>query len=221
VTLIASGCRILCVAPHPDDIEFGVGATLHRHRHHCKISGLVLSDRFASRGERNNREEQRQAFEILGIGSANVRFVDDDPTCHLLPVRFFGTQENRDLIRQYIMREVETVCPDIIFIPAITETMQDHQAVSEEVVRVVRGDCSILGYEVPKHNRNFRPNAFVSVDERDLSAKIAAVGVYADFTTRYYFGSEQIRSLAVIRALDAGRQGLVEAFEVYRVYVPL
>lgn len=82
---------------------------------------------------------------------------------------------------------------------------------------VLRGRASILGYEVPKHNRHFEPCAFFDVDEEDLRAKQEALQTYSEFTTRYSFEPDVIRSLARVRAMDAGHFGFCEALEVYRL----
>jgi N-acetylglucosamine malate deacetylase 1 len=97
--------------------------------------------------------------------------------------------------------------------------MQDHQALSEEVVRIVSGQASIFGYEVPRSNRRFQPNVFVDVSEADLDAKIQALTCFTEFTNRYYFGSDNIRALARVRALNAGYSAYAEAFELYRMIV--
>jgi LmbE family N-acetylglucosaminyl deacetylase len=108
--------------------------------------------------------------------------------------------------------------PGLIFAPSVHETFQDHQALGEEVVRVVRGRATILGYEVLRHNRHFRPNVFVDISEADMEAKIAALGCFSEFTNRYYFEPEALKALARVRALDAGYFGFAEAFEMYRLF---
>ena len=217
LSLFQSGARVLCLSPHPDDTEFGVGATLWKYRADFVAQVLVFSDRASTRAEMHNERDQRRAIECLGLSSDTVRFVDQlGYNFGRLPVRFFGTEENRDLIRRTVSKAIADFGPDIIFTPALRETFQDHSALSEEVVRIARGKYMILGYEVPKHNLHFQPNVFVDVDEAAIDAKTAALDCFSEFTTRYYFDKDAIRSLARTRALHAGYLGLVEAFEMYR-----
>lgn len=215
-----AGARLLCLSPHPDDIELGLGATLHKYRGQVNARILVFSDRHESRGEQRNLENQVEAAALLGVAADSVRFVDQigHGFARLRP-RFMASEENRDIIRRIVERVTKDFQPDIIFVPSVHETHQDHVAVGEEVVRIVRGAASILGYEVPKHNRHFQPNTFVRASDADIEAKIAAVQRYTEFTTRYYFEPEGIRALARMRALQAGHSGLVEAFELYRLSV--
>jgi N-acetylglucosamine malate deacetylase 1 len=218
--LIPDGARVLCFSPHPDDTEFGVGATLSKYRGRFAARVVVLSDRSQTRNEQRNDEDQAKAAAALGLPPDAVRFVDDlGYGVSRFKVRFFGTEENRDLLRLVATRSIQDFRPDVIFIPALRETFQDHSALAEEVVRIARGRYMILGYEVPKHNRHFQPDVFVEVRPEDVEAKIAALNCYSEFTTRYYFEPEGIRGLARARALHAGYSGLTEAFELYHLSV--
>jgi len=212
--------RVLCLSPHPDDTEFGAGATLHRFKGRVDVRLLVFSDRSNTRGEKHNDRDQLASAAKLGIPAGNVKFIDQlGLKVDRLPVRFFGTEDARDTIRRVVAHAVKDFDPDLIFTPAAHETMQDHQAVTEEVVRVQRGRAAILGYETPKHNRLMNPGTFVKVSEADIAAKAAAVNSYTEFTTRYYFEERMLDALARVRGMDAGFHGLAEAFEVYRLVV--
>jgi len=218
--MLAGFRRLLCLSPHPDDTEFGCGATLHRLRGQVEVRVLVFSDRARTRGEKHNDRDQLAAAQRLGIPAANVRFVDQlGIGAQRLPVRFFGTEESRDRIRLILAHAVKEFDPDAIMTPALSETMQDHQAVTEEVLRVQRGRAAILGYETPKHNRLMNAACFVRVGATDIRAKAEAVNCFTEFTNRYYFEERMLDALARVRAMDAGYDGLAEAFAVYRLVV--
>jgi LmbE family N-acetylglucosaminyl deacetylase len=203
--LIPAGARVLCLSPHPDDVEFGVGATLSKYRGEFRARLIVFSDRGATRDECWNDRDQHRAAAMLGLAADDVFFVDQlGYGIDRFKIRFFATEESRDLIRQTVTRAVREFAPDIIFVPGLNETFQDHSAIAEEVVRISRGRYVILGYEVPKHNRHFQPTVFVDVEERDLEIKANAVNCFSEFDNRYYFEPE------------AGYFGFVEAFELYR-----
>ena len=215
--IIPPGGRVLCFSPHPDDVEFGVGATLAKYRGEFTGRLIVLSDRSQTRQETRNDEDQHRAAAILGLTPDQVFFVDQlGYGLDRFKIRFFGTEENRDLLRQMASRSIKEFSPDVIFVPGLNETFQDHAALAEEIVRIARGPYAILGYEVPKHNRHFQPNVFVDIDEPALQAKIEAVQCFSEFDNRYYFEPDAIQGLARMRALQAGYFGLVEAFELYR-----
>lgn len=217
--LIKKGTKILCLSPHPDDVEFGLGATINKHKEDFEGRLIVFSDRSATRGEKHNCRDQLRAAKTIGLKEENVKFIDQlNLNVERLPIRFFGTEENRDLIRMVVSRVVKEFEPDIVFVPSLRETMQDHKAIAEEVVRVVRGKISILGYEVPKHNRHFTPNVFVDITEEHLKAKVKALAAFSEFDNTYYFQEDGIKSMARMKALQAGYCGYAEAFELYQLF---
>lgn len=208
-----NGRRVLCLSPHPDDTEFGVGATLHRFRDRCEVMTLVFSDRTKCRGELHNDRDQRAASAILHV--QHTVFIDAYGLDRLL---IGAMPYARGVIRSALERACETFQPDVIFCPAVSENHQDHVAIGEECVRICRGEgLSIFGYEVPKHNRRFQPQAFVKVALDDVDAKQQAVDAFSEFTNRWYFEGTLLRALAQVRAAHAGWAGYAEAFEVYRL----
>ena len=218
--LIKKGTKLLCLSPHPDDVEFGLGGTLTRFRGVFEGQLVVFSDRKQTRGESHNERSQNEAGMHLGFRTDDILFIDQlGLNVEKLPIRFFATEENRDVIRMVVTALMERFQPDVVFVPCRNETMQDHVAMAEEVIRVVRGEAAILGYEVPKHNRYFKPDMFVRLTDEDLDNKIAALNCFDEFTNRYYFHEEAIRALATVRALDAGYFGSAEGFEIYRLFV--
>lgn len=214
--------KILSISPHPDDTEFGLGGFLNRYRGLIEIQVVVLSDREKTRGESNNEAEQYAALDCFGIPKQNIHFIDELPLgLKRFPIRFMDSPEIRDQTRKLVQWVLLEWKPDIIFIPGINETMQDHSAVAEEFCRVGRWGGVLLGYEVPKHNRFFKPNVFFEISDEDLTVKMQSLNCFKQFTNRYYFNEEMVKSLAKVRASDAGSNTLVEAFELYQAFIPL
>ena len=94
--------------------------------------------------------------------------------------------------------------------------MQDHNVVTEEVVRIIR-NTTILGYEVMKHNRFFLPKIFVEISKESLEQKIKALSCFKGQTQKYYFDKKVIEALATVRAANANFLGFAEAFEMYNM----
>lgn len=203
--LIQKGDKILLVSPHPDDFEFGCGGTMHYYRNNITTRLVVLSTRLRTRSEKNNEEQQKRSAEMLGC--SDIKFYD-------LHIRKFGSTENRDVLRQIMTEEVNSFKPDLIFVPSPKEIMQDHQAVAEETIRIIRS-ATILGYEVPKHSRFFNPNIFIQISEENLQAKINALKCFVEQTQKFYFDTEILRAMSIFRATNAGIKGLAEGFELY------
>ena len=197
----------MLISPHPDDIEFGAGGVLHKFKDQINTKLLVLSNRYKTRGETNNSNEQEQAASILGI--QDIQF-------HEFPIRFFDSAEIRDKIRLLVSETCESFKPDLILCPGVNETMQDHKVVAEEVIRIIR-NTSILGYEVMKHNRFFLPKIFVEISKESLEQKIKALSCFKGQTHKYSFDNTVIESYSTVRAANANFLGFAEAFEMYNM----
>ena len=104
--------------------------------------------------------------------------------------------------------------PDIVFLPSINDTHQDHQTIAQEGFRAFKR-ITMLGYEVPWNNLDFRTSCFLGLSEVDLNKKIHAVGMYESQKHRGYASAEFIRSLALTRGVQIGRP-YTETFEVVR-----
>jgi len=205
--LIEKGDRILLISAHPDDVELGCGGAIYQNRKDITTKLLVLSNRFSSNGEIDNEKEQTKAGKILGINDIQFEDIQD---------KFFPSLENRDQIRNLVTKVCNEFKPSLIFLPGINETHQDHSAIAEEVVRVIR-DISILGYEITKHNRHFEPNTFIKITKKALEQKTKATLCYKGQNKKYYFDKKVIESLATMRASTFGYIGYAEAFELYNL----
>ena len=104
--------------------------------------------------------------------------------------------------------------PDLVLLPSSHDTHQDHQTISQEGFRAFK-KTTMLGYEVPWNNLEFRTNCFISFSEDLLKKKIAALNVYESQKHRSYANAEFIRSLAVTRGVQIGKS-FAECFEVIR-----
>jgi N-acetylglucosamine malate deacetylase 1 len=74
----------------------------------------------------------------------------------------------------------------------------------------------VLGYELPWNNFQFQPVYFEKLQEQHLQNKITALKEYQSQSGRKYMKEEFIRSLAVVRGMQANTN-LAEAFEIYRL----
>lgn len=201
---------ILILAPHTDDGEFGCGGTIARY----VSQGARAVYAAFSAAEQSVlphlprdilRTEVRSATAALGVK-------DEDCLVFDFEVRRFP-----ELRQQILDRMIELgreYSPDIVFLPSANDTHQDHQTIAQEGFRAFKR-TTMLGYEVPWNNLDFRTSCFVDIGEDHLEAKIRAVGMYQSQQHRSYANEEFIRSLALTRGVQIGKR-YAEAFEVVR-----
>lgn len=190
--------KILAISAHTDDYEFACGGALSRWiREGATVYGVSFSCGSADRQEFYNANEE------LGVQNTEL---------HELPTREFP--RHRQVILEHLVRLEKSVSPDLVLIPATTDTHQDHEVIREEGFRAFKHH-SILGYEMPQNNLVFQTNCFVELQSVDIDKKVKALGWYLSQRNRPYASEEFIRSLALVRGMQAGKKQ-AEAFEMIR-----
>jgi N-acetylglucosamine malate deacetylase 1 len=202
--------RILVLAPHTDDAEFGCGGTIAR----CVAEGKDVFQVAFSAAEASLpdgaprdllRQEIRDAVRALGMQ-------EDRLTVLNYPVRQFGT--HRQAILDDMIRLQRDIRPDRLLLPSTNDTHQDHQVIAYEGFRAFK-HTTMLGYEVPWNNLTFTTSGFVFLQEEHVERKLAAIACYRSQSDRPYASAEFIRSWAITRGMQI-RSRYAEAFEVVR-----
>jgi len=202
--------RILVLAPHTDDGEFGCGGSIVKFieegRDVFYVAFSTAEDSVPEGYPKNILEiEVREATKILGINPNN-----------LIIYKFQVRKLN--YVRQEILEELvkirREINPDLVFIPSPNDLHQDHYTVAMEGMRAFK-QISILGYELPWNNITFHTQSFIRLEERHIIKKIEALKAYKSQQSRFYANEEFIRSLAITRGTQINVR-YAEAFDVIR-----
>jgi LmbE family N-acetylglucosaminyl deacetylase len=202
--------RILILAPHTDDGEFGCGASIAKFVEMGK-NVFYVAFSTAEKSVRNGlpknilETEVKEATKRLGIIKNNL-------------IIYKYEVRKLNYVRQEILEELvkikNEIEPDLIFLPSSHDLHQDHNTVSVEGIRAFK-QRSILGYELPWNNIVFNTQAFIKISERHLNKKIDALKAYKSQSFRSYATEEFIHSLAVTRGVQINTI-FAESFEVVR-----
>ncbi len=201
----------LVIAPHTDDMELGVGGTVAKLiSRGISVGLLVLSDASHSlpKGFATSitRAECYESAEVLGIDPKNISILD-------FPVRRFS-ERRQEILEMFVsQREQQTI--DLVFVPSRLDFHQDHSVVTLEAMRAFKSS-SILGYEMLWNQLESSNDLFVQISEEHLERKIDALQRYSSQRHKPYFLPEFIRSLALVRGVQANMP-LAESFEVIRI----
>ena len=209
--MIGGWKRVLVLAPHTDDGEFGCGGTMARLVEggvDVRYVAFSIATRSLPEGFAPDTlaREVREATAELGIPEANL-------TVHDFDVRTFP--DRRQEILELLVALWEEWRPDAVFQPSLHDVHQDHQTVAQEGLRAFKR-TTVLGYEIPWNNFDFAYQAYIALEERHLERKAAALARYASQQHRRYSDPEYARSLARIHGINVNRE-YAEVFEVYRV----
>jgi N-acetylglucosamine malate deacetylase 1 len=206
--------RVLVLAPHTDDGEFGCGGAIARlvesGRQVFYAAFSVCEDSVTEGFPKDILEtEVKQATKVLGIKPENLLI-------YRYPVRYHP--QNRQATLQDLVELREDVKPDLVFMPSPNDMHQDHHTMFEEGLRAFK-QVSILAYELPWNTLSFNTTAFIYLEERHISKKIEALKEYGSQKHRHYADEDFIRSLARTRGVQIGMH-FAEAFEVIRWIIP-
>jgi LmbE family N-acetylglucosaminyl deacetylase len=200
--------RVLVLAPHTDDGELGCGGSIVRFIEEGKEIFYVA---FASVGrdiegdENVLKRECERATTTLGIPKSNLILLD-------YPIREFLSY--RQKILDEMINFLKLIKPDIVLLPSIHDTHQDHQVIAQEGFRAFK-KITCLGYELPWNNLTFTTQCFVKLEERHIQKKIEAISYYESQRNREYVSPEFIKSLARTRGVQIGVK-YAEVFEIVR-----
>ncbi len=209
--MIGSWQRVLVLAPHTDDGEFGCGGTMVRLvEGGADVRYLAFSIATKSLPEGfppdTLAREVEEATTELGIPHANL-FVHD------FDVRSFP--DHRQEILELLIEQWEDWRPDVVFQPSLHDVHQDHQVIAAEGLRAFKR-TTILGYEIPWNNFDFSYQAYFALTEAQVERKIEALSRYASQQHRRYSDPEYIRNVARAHGINVNRD-FAEVFQVYRV----
>lgn len=204
-----NGKKILVLAPHTDDGEFGCGGTISKLINHNDVYYVAFSACQNSVPPPFDSDvllnEVKAATTVLGIKKENLILLDYD-------VRTFNYR--RQDILDDILKIKNEVSPDIVFMPSLHDIHQDHYTVTNEGIRAFKFS-SVLCYELPWNNFNFSTACFIKLDEKHLESKCKALSEYNSQAHRPYANKEFITSLARVRGVQSGHR-YAEAFEIIR-----
>lgn len=205
--------NVLVLAPHTDDGELGVGATISKlvklgsNVHYAAFSTAVKS--VPAGLPKNILEiELFEAIETLGIKKQNVYVYDYE-------VREFNF--SRQNILEDLINLRSRVAWDLILMPSLRDFHQDHRTIAQEGLRAFK-KTTILGYELVWNNLDFSSACFIEVSEQELLTKVSAIQCYKSQMRRDYVSKDFIMSLARVRGVQIGRE-YAECLEVIRLII--
>jgi N-acetylglucosamine malate deacetylase 1 len=227
------GRRIVVLAPHMDDEVIGCGGTLYKHiQRGATVTVIYMTDgRYGGklpphpagggRGEQDmslinlRKHEAFLAMETLGIQDSIFLDAED------------GQLSSAQGLPERVKEILESIAPDLVYLPFFLEEHPDHQAVTQILMEATEGiscefDC--CGYEVWTP---LFPNCLVEINDAVGMKKRALQHYQSQLVENDYLhaslGLNAYRSIA----LSEKHGGFVEAFflaslkdyrELYKAY---
>ncbi|MCM8770806.1 MAG: PIG-L family deacetylase [Candidatus Omnitrophica bacterium] len=145
--------NILALGAHPDDIEFGCGATLLKLAHFKNaVFIFVATEGDVGAGAGIRKREQIEAAKFSGIKK----------------IFWGGFYDTHVPVSKTLIDKIEAVIketkPHIVFFPYPEDIHQDHRALANCALSATRYVKRVLFYEVPT-TRNFEPDVFTDITD--------------------------------------------------------
>jgi len=202
--------RVLVLAPHTDDGEFGCGGTINKL---IEAGSEVYYIAFSACEQSVLKEfpsdilitEVKLATSVLGIKKDNLILYKYD-------VRKFN-YFRQDILDDMIKLKND-LKPNLVFMPCENDVHQDHHTIYQEGVRAFKFS-SVMCYELPWNNLSLNTTSFVHLEERHVETKVNALKAYKSQAHRPYANEQFIRALALTRGTQIGAK-YAETFEIKR-----
>jgi LmbE family N-acetylglucosaminyl deacetylase len=204
--------NILCLGPHPDDLEFGAGGTLIKYSDAGNDVFLMIMTKGSMGGDPQIRaEEQMESAKLIGVKDI-----------------FWGGYEDTTLISdsstiQAVEKVLHQVNPDVILAPWGEDTHQDHRTLWNVIMSAARNSRNLLFYETPTTSPQFQPNVFVDITDV-LMQKIKCLLAHRSQITRTNIRDTSIMDMVTSTANFRGVQSRVkyaEGFMSRRLFLDL
>jgi len=144
--------KILCLGPHPDDLEFGASGTLIKYAEAGHEISLMVMTKGEMGGDPDLRtKEQEESAKIIGAKKVYWGGYIDTK----LP-----TDSGSIMVVEKVIKEIK---PDLIFTPYQEDTHQDHRNLAVIALSAARNNRNILFYETPTTSPRFRPNMYSDI----------------------------------------------------------
>lgn len=216
--------NVLVIAPHADDEILGVGGTLAKHIDKGDNVYICVATRgvkplFDDAFVENLRNETILAHKMLGVKET---FFLEFPSVML-------EQIPRYEINEKICNVVQTIKPNVVYIPHFGDMQKDHQIIAEAAMVAVRPKyvhrvARVYSYEtlsetewnIPHNGKIFIPNVYSDISDY-LNIKIEVITCFKSQLSNF----PNPRSIDAIKSLARYRGSTVnvnaaEAFMLVR-----
>jgi|SRR5277367_3650485 len=185
--------NILAVGAHPDDIEFGVGGTLLKHR----ASGDNVQIIILTSGELGGSDpdiREREAAEAAAMLDAEITF------CRLPDGSVPDGKPTIDVIERVIRK----FSPNTAYIHSIHDTHQDHRAAALASQVALRPASRLYAYQAPSATTGFTPQRYPDITPY-LEPKMNLIRAHkSQHEMRGYLDEDYVTSTARYWGLRAG-----------------
>ena len=207
--------KVLCLSPHPDDIELGMLGTIIKHTDTI-FDVLVMTKGCGSK--ENDFDETNKSNRLLEVENAwksskckNVQIKFSD--CNY----FDDKKGNPDWIK-YLDEIVANSKYEGIFIPPNDDSMFEHRFVNNLGSSLIRAKAiSLIEYHTVSTLNTWIPNLFVNIEE-NYNTKLDALKQFESQLSKSYFQKSTLDSFHSNFQCSKKELNVVEKFKIIEMF---
>ena len=205
--------RVLCLSPHPDDVELGMFGTIMKYQDtHFTVLCITKGGTKCLNGvnAQNRVEEGVAAWEVVQAPNATVCFADCD---------YLTDKDGDSEWVNYLETEfLEPGAFDAICIPTKDDSMFEHRFVNGLGPTLARHTAlSLIEYRTPSTQASWQPNLFVNIEDV-YDKKVLALQSFISQKGKSYFTPGAIDSFHSNYQCAKKGHCVVEQFKVVEIY---
>ena len=201
--------RVLCLSPHPDDVEYCMAATIMKYGGtHFDLLTMSEGGDFDGSTVDIRHQEVRNVWDKTGISNYSL-FV----TSQLKP-----KNNSQDQLIFKIERDFLKNYHNAIFIPAALDSHFEHQIVSKLGPALARDKLiSIIEYKTSSTLSGWSPNTWVNVDGF-IERKLELLKEFISQQDHWYFKEEALRNFHMDFQSCKKDPHYVEQYKIKQLY---
>lgn len=201
---------ILCLSPHPDDLEYSMSGTIMKYPDTKFISLQMCQggDIDVTTGV-HRLQEVSDAWNHMACDNCKLRFTD---------FKLMRELREEEWVN-YIEKIMEELNPDALVLPNNYDSHFEHRFVSGLGKAVIRSNPkTLIQYKTPSTGQEWIPNLFIDINEQ-YQRKTESLKMFKSQQHRYYFREDVIR--AFHSDFESAKKGkhYVEQFKILELYI--
>ena len=202
--------KVLCLSPHPDDVEYGMAGTIMKYKDtHFDIVTMSPGGNFDKTTNPKRYKEVERVWKEAGVNNISLSYLSD------IPVANYNQDELINIIESKYTNNENY---DAIFVPTEIDSHFEHKitnSIASPLTRVK--DLSILEYRTPSTLDQWHPNMFIDITEL-FNKKVEILKTFITQLHRWYFQEELMKHFhSNYQSFKKGYQ-YVEQFNIIQLY---
>ena len=207
--------KVLCLAPHPDDVEYSMGGTIIKyHDTHFDVLCLTQGGDCDVTTNINRLDEVRNSWKSTGINNINLFFS---------PNKFLKEKGEDEWVNyietNFIIPDTTGYTYDCICTTSTYDSHFEHKIVSNLGWPLTRiKSISLIEYYSPSTLETWAPNTFIDIS-KVYKTKLKMLKEFTSQQHRSYFKKDTIKGFHTNFQCSKKGKELVEQFNLKQLFI--